>query len=98
MIFDVVTLKSTSDIKTYSVLIGVMKTAIYSTMTIYDVSIDKDWIYLSSSMSTGINIYKLSDFSYISNYQYNSLKFDYILVNNKTVYGLSKGFGLVIFI
>lgn len=97
MIFDVVTLKSTSDIKTYSVLIGVMKTAIYSTMTIYDVSIDKDLIYLSSSMSTGINIYKLSDFSYISNYQYNSLKFDYILVNNKTVYGLSKGFGLVIF-
>ena len=93
MIFDVVTLKSTSDIKTYSLLIGVMKATIYSTMTIYDVSIDKDLIYLSSSMSTGINIYKLSDFSYISNYQYNSLKFDYILVNNITVYVLSKGFG-----
>lgn len=97
MVFDVVTLKSTKEIKTYSVLIGVMKATIDSNITIYDISIDKDLIYISSSISTGICVYKLSDFSFMSNYQYNSLKFDYILVNSKTVYGLSKGFGLVIF-
>ena len=69
-----------------------------SSNVIYDAGIDSNKLYISSTKTKGIEVYEMSknEIKYLYNLDDGDLEYQSFIINNNTVYALSKPTGLII--